>query len=257
MTSTSFVLEGRIDAPVLVVANSLGANHLMWEPQMAMWKKHFLVLRYNYRGHGDTPANGDVASTQDLAQDAIALVDHLGISSFSWLGLSLGGMLGLYMAARYPNRVNSLVSACFRPHQTDETRAQWATRIQTVREKGLGSIVDGTVDRWLTEGFRKSHPQVDQALRKMVGANHADGYMACGKAVMDYDSRPYIHQVVCPVLLISGAHDMGAPTAEVANLNQVLVNSRHEVLPAAHIANQECPEKFQELSTEFVLQHGK
>jgi len=115
MTSTSFVLEGRIDAPVLVVANSLGANHLMWEPQMAMWKKHFLVLRYNYRGHGDTPANGDVASTQDLAQDAIALVDHLGISSFSWLGLSLGGMLGLYMAAHYPNRVNSLVSACFDP----------------------------------------------------------------------------------------------------------------------------------------------
>ena len=252
MTITSFQLEGCSNAPVLVIGNSLGANYSMWDDQIEVWKKHFLVLRYNYRGHGDTPAIGAVASTEDLAKDIIELTDQLNIQKFHWLGLSLGAMLGLYMAAHYSDRVLSLSAACFRHSQTDETKAQWLTRIATVNEKGIQAIVDGTADRWLTEGYRVANPADDQKLRKMIATTSNDGYMACGTAVMTYDARPYAAKIQCPTLLISGEFDMGAPTAEVASLTNLIPNSQHVMLPAAHIANVECKREFESLVVNFI-----
>jgi 3-oxoadipate enol-lactonase len=252
MTITSFQLEGCSNAPVLVIGNSLGANYSMWDDQIEVWKKHFLVLRYDYRGHGDSPGLGAVASTEDLAKDIIELTDQLNIQKFHWLGLSLGAMLGLYMAAHYSDRVLSLSAACFRHSQTDETKAQWLTRIATVNEKGVQAIVDGTADRWLTESYRLANPADDQKLRKMIATTSNDGYMACGTAVMTYDSRPYAAKIQCPTLLISGEFDMGAPTAEVASLTKVIPNSQHVMLPTAHIANVECKREFESLVLNFV-----
>jgi hypothetical protein len=71
MTKTAYVLEGKLGAPVLLVANSLGANYSMWDPQIAEWKKNFQVLRYNYRGHGGTTSVGNFATSQDLADDVV------------------------------------------------------------------------------------------------------------------------------------------------------------------------------------------
>jgi len=252
MTITSFQLEGCSNAPILVIGNSLGANYSMWDDQIEVWKKHFLVLRYDYRGHGDSPGLAAVASTEDLAKDIIELTDKLNIQKFHWLGLSLGAMLGLYMAAHYSDRVLSLSAACFRHSQTDETKAQWLTRIATVNEKGVQAIVDGTADRWLTEGYRLANPVDDQKLRKMIATTSNDGYMACGTAVMTYDSRPYAAKIQCPTLLISGEFDMGAPTVEVASLTKVIPNSQHVMLPTAHIANVECKREFESLVLNFV-----
>lgn len=252
MTNTSFQLEGRTNAPVLVIGNSLGANYSMWDDQIEAWKKDFLVLRYNYQGHGDTPAVGDVASTEDLAKDIIALVDQLHIQQFHWLGLSLGAMLGLYMAAHYPTRVLSLSAACFRHSQTEDTKNQWLTRIATVKEKGIQAIVDGTADRWLTEGYRLANPVDDKKLRQMIATTSNDGYMACGHAVMTYDARPYAAKIQCPTLLISGEFDMGAPSAEMASLTSLIPNSQYAMLPSAHIANVECKKAFETLVHNFV-----
>lgn len=256
MTITSFQLEGRSNAPVLVIGNSLGANYSMWDDQIELWKKHFLVLRYDYQGHGDTPAVGDVASVKDLANDIIELVDQLNIKKFHWLGLSLGAMLGLYMAAHYQERVQSLTSACFRAAQTEETKNQWLTRIATVKEKGIQAIVDGTADRWLTEKYRQANPGDDKKLRNMIGSNTDQGYMACGHAVMTYDASPYMKNIQCPVLLISGEFDMGAPTAGIDALTKVIKNCQHIMLPSAHIANIECKRDFEMHVLNFVQKNA-
>jgi 3-oxoadipate enol-lactonase len=255
MTKTAFVLEGKLGAPVLLVANSLAANYSMWDPQIEEWKKNFQVLRYNYRGHGGTPSVGDFATSQDLADDVNELLESLNIKEIYWVGLSLGAMLGLYFAAHYPQKVKALASACFRPYQTPESFAMWETRIKTVAEQGVGSIVAGTADRWLTEGFRSANPSIDQALRVMIGANEPDGYMACGHAVKDYDLRPYVGKVSCPVLLIGGQFDGGAPATEVSNLRTVIQNSEYAELPGAHIANLECAPEFTRIVNTFMLAH--
>jgi len=255
MTKTAYVLEGKLGAPVLLVANSLGANYSMWDPQIEEWKKNFQVLRYNYRGHGGTPSVGNFATSQDLADDVNELLDSLNIKEIYWVGLSLGAMLGLYFAAHYPQKVKALASACFRPYQTSESFAMWEARIKTVVEQGVGAIVGGTADRWLTEGFRKANPNIDQALRVMIGANEPDGYMACGHAVKDYDLRPYVGKVSCPVLLIGGQFDGGAPAAEVSNLRSVIQNSEYAELPGAHIANLECAPEFTRIVNTFMLAH--
>jgi 3-oxoadipate enol-lactonase len=255
MTKTAFVLEGKLGAPVLLVANSLAANYSMWDPQIEEWKKNFQVLRYNYRGHGGTPSVGNFATSQDLADDVNELLESLNIKEIYWVGLSLGAMLGLYFAAHYPQKVKALASACFRPYQTPESFAMWETRIKTVSEQGVGSIVAGTADRWLTEGFRNANPSIDQALRVMIGANEPDGYMACGHAVKDYDLRPYVGKVSCPVLLIGGQFDGGAPATEVSNLRTVIQNSEYAELPGAHIANLECAPEFTRIVNTFMLAH--
>ena len=256
MTKTAYVLEGKLGAPVLLVANSLGANYTMWDPQIEEWKKHFQVLRYNYRGHGGTPSVGNFATSQDLADDVNELLEALNIAQIYWVGLSLGAMLGLYFAAHYSQKVKALASACFRPYQSPESLAMWEGRIKTVADNGIDSIVGGTADRWLTEGFRQSHPQVDQALRTMIAANEPDGYMACGHAVKDYDLRPYIGRVSCPVLLIGGQFDGGAPAADISNLRSVIQNSEYAELPGAHIANLECAPEFTQLVSKFMLAHA-
>jgi 3-oxoadipate enol-lactonase len=164
-------------------------------------------------------------------------------------------MLGLYFAAHYPQKVKALASACFRSYQTPESFAMWEARIKTVTEQGIGGIVAGTADRWLTEGFRNANPSIDQALRVMIGANEPDGYMACGHAVKDYDLRPYVGKVSCPVLLIGGQYDGGAPASEVSNLRTVIQNSEYAELPGAHIANLECAPEFTRIVNTFMLAH--
>ncbi len=252
MTKTSYVLEGIQGAPVLVAANSVAADYTMWDLQIAEWRKHFQVLRYSYRGHGATPANGNKATSKDLADDIISLVDQLGIKEFHWAGLSLGGMLGLYMAAHYPSRVKSLVAACFRPYQTEETAGQWAQRIVMVEDKGMEPLVSPTAERWLTEAFRKARPDQDQAIRHMIATTSVPGYQAVGHVVKDYDARPYMDKVVCPVQLIAGLQDGGAPFAEVESLTKILKNAQYVALPAAHIANIECAPEFTKIVVDFI-----
>jgi len=255
MTKTNFVLEGQIGAPTLLVANSLAANYKMWDLQIEEWKKSFQVLRYNYRGHGGTPSVGDFATAQDLADDVNELLDHLNIHQVHWLGLSLGAMLGLYFAAHYPQKVQSLVAACFRPHQTPESFSMWDTRIQSVKTNGIASIVDGTAERWLSEPYRAVNPDKDQFLKQMIGSNELDGYMACAHAVKDYDLRPYVGKVVCPVLLIGGAFDGGAPVQMIKDLRSVIQKSEYAELQAAHIANIEAASEFTETSLRFLKSH--
>ncbi len=250
--NTSFILEGKANAPVLVLANSLAAAPEMWDAQSKVFSEHFRVLRYSYRGHGKTAALGNKASIEDLRQDLLALLDQLHIQKFSFLGLSLGGMLGMYLAAKNPERVNALIAANFRPFQIDATKEQWDQRIEAVRTNGINAIVNGTADRWLSETFRNANPAIDQEIRQMIGRTSADGFMACAAAVRDYDARPFLSQVQCPVLLIAGSDDMAAPVSEYALMQSSIQNNEYLLLNAAHISNIQCQAEFTAASLQFL-----
>ena len=251
-TNSAFVFEGKKDAPVLVLANSLAAAPEMWAAQVETLKKSYRILRYSYQGHGDTPPNQELASIESLGADLIELLDELQVQQFSFVGLSLGGMLGLYLAAKIPARVKALVATNFRPFQNEVTKGQWNDRIAMVKDKGVAAIVDGTADRWLTEGFRKANPAADQMIRQMIARTSAKGFMACAGAVRDYDARKFFPEITCPVLIIGGTHDMAAPVAEFACVRDALKGATYLELNAAHLANIECKSQYTEAVSQFL-----
>jgi 3-oxoadipate enol-lactonase len=237
---------------VIILANSLAAAPEMWDAQVAVLKQSYRVLRYSYQGHGDTPPNQERASIESLATDLIELLDALQIREFSFVGLSLGGMLGLYLAAKFPNRVKALVATNFRPFQNELTQGQWSDRIALVNEKGITAIVDGTADRWLTEEFRKKNPAADQKIRQMIARTSALGFIACASAVRDYDARKFMSEITCPVLLIGGTHDMAAPVAEFSCVLDAVKNSSYIEFDAAHLANIESENQYTQAISHFL-----
>jgi 3-oxoadipate enol-lactonase len=252
INNTSFIFEGKANAPVLVLANSLAAAPEMWDAQAKIFSEQFRVLRYSYRGHGKTPASGTEASIEDLRQDLLALLEQLNIQQFSFVGLSLGAMLGIYLAVKNPERVNALVAANFRPFQIDATKEQWDQRIEAVRAGGISAITNGTADRWLSESFRNTHPEIDQQVRHMIGRTSAEGFMACAKAVRDYDARPFLKDIQCPVLLIAGSGDMAAPVSEYPLMQSSIPTNEYLLFNAAHISNIECESDFTAATLKFL-----
>ena len=110
-TSTFYRLEGRDGGPVLMLAHSLGQDHGMWDPQVADLSAHFTILRYDLRGHGASAVVPGEYAMEQLGADALALVDALGVERFAFCGLSLGGMIGQWVAARAPDRVSGVALA--------------------------------------------------------------------------------------------------------------------------------------------------
>ena len=141
-------VEGPPDAPALVLSASLGTTLEAWEPQAAVLTGAFRVVRYDRRGHGSSPVPPGPYSLDELGRDALELLDDLEVERASWCGLSLGGLVGLWLGVEAPERIDRLVLACttaaFLP------REQWLERAQRVRAEGVAAIADAVVARWFT-----------------------------------------------------------------------------------------------------------
>ena len=172
----------------------------------------------------------------DLGGDAIALLDRLGIERASYCGLSIGGMVGLWLGIHAPERIDRLVLSCTSAHMPPASA--WAERAAAVRAAGTPEVVaDTVVGRWLTPGFAAAHPQARARLRAMLCATDAEGYAACCGAIERMDLRPDLERIAAPTLVISGAEDAATPPEHQRLIAQAITGARHEILsPAAHVA---------------------
>src|SRR5437660_3543350 len=174
-------VEGPENKPVLMLSNSLGATLHMWDPQVAALTEHFRLVRYDRRGHGKSGVPAGPYTMEMLGRDVLAILDALKIEKINWCGLSMGGMVGMWLGANAPERINRLIlsntSAYF------ENKQIWNDRIAVVKEKGLNAVVQGTIERWFTPAFRERQPQKVKAIAEMFLATKPEGYIACGQAV--------------------------------------------------------------------------
>ena len=108
----SYDITGPDDGPVLVLSNSLGSTTAMWDPQVPALAERLRVVRYDHRGHGGSPVPPGPYALADLGADALALLDRLGLERVHWCGLSLGGMVGMWLAINAPERIDRLVLCC-------------------------------------------------------------------------------------------------------------------------------------------------
>lgn len=246
-------IVGPAGAPVLMLAGSLGSTSAMWDPQVAALGERFRLLRYDHRGHGGSPVPPGPYSIEDLASDALALLDRVGVERAAFCGLSLGGMVGMWLGAYAPERISALVLCCTSAHFPDP--AQWRERSQTVRSEGTESIADTVVTRWFTPEWAQAHPdEIDQA-RAMVAATPDEGYAGCCEAIASWDGRDLLGHITRPTMVIAGADDPATPVAPHAEtIASGIPGARLEVLDdAAHLATYQQAQRANALIADHVV----
>jgi len=232
---------GPPDAPVVVLSNSLGTTLEMWEPQVGVLARDRRVLRYDMRGHGRSPVPETPYSIADLGSDLIALLDWSGIERASLCGVSLGGMVSMWVAAHAPERVERLVlcstSALMGPPES------WIERAALVRRDGMGAVADTVLARWFTPGFAVTHADVVAGIRAQLAATPPEGYAGCCEAIRDMDQRPDLPSISAPTLVIAAEGDPSTPPAHARVIAGSIPGARLEVLDrGAHLVNVEAPD---------------
>jgi 3-oxoadipate enol-lactonase len=237
-----YELEGQSGSPVLVFSNSLGADYSMWDPQACEFRKKVSVLRYDTRGHGQSPPTPGPYSIELLGKDVIAMLDALDLDRVHFCGLSMGGMIGMWLSLNAPERLNKLVlSNTAAKIGTAET---WNARIEAVQKSGMKSVASAVLERWFTPAFRQKTPETMANILKMLEETNPEGYVACCAAVRDFDFRDQISKIGVPTLVIAGAHDPATPAADGRFLAQQIPGARYAELDAAHLSNIEAQDPF-------------
>lgn len=237
-----YVLEGQGGSSVLVFSNSLGANYSMWDPQAREFRKKLGVLRYDTRGHGQSPPTPGPYSIELLGRDVLAMLDALDLDRVHFCGLSMGGMIGMWLALNAPGRLNKLVLS--NTAAKIGTPEAWNARIEAVQKNGMKSVASAILERWLTPAFRQKAPETIASILKMLEDTNPEGYVACCAAVRDFDCREQLGQIRTPTLVIAGAHDPATPTADGRFLAQHIPGARYVELNAAHLSNIEAQDRF-------------
>lgn len=235
------VVTGPPDAPVVVLSNSLGSTTTMWDPQADALAEHFRVVRYDTRGHGESPVPAGPYDIDDLADDVVALLDTLGVDRAHVVGLSLGGMTGMRLAARNPERVDRLVVLCTGARL--EPASAWHARAATVREHGTGAVAEAVVQRWFTTPYLDASPDTKAACEATVAGTPSEGYASCCEVIATMDLHHDLPTISAPTLAIAGADDPATPPSFLQAIAETVQDGRLLVVPdSAHLANAEQPE---------------
>jgi 3-oxoadipate enol-lactonase len=247
-----YEMEGPGNAPVLVLGNSLGTALEMWDRVMPALRPHARVLRYDHRGQGASPVPPGPYDIADLGGDVLYLLDELEIERANYCGVSIAGMVGLWLAAKAPERIERLVAFCTSAHPRD--LQDWEERGRIVGEAGsTAPIADAVLGRWLTPDFVREHPHIVEELRTLLLASPPEGYATCCRAIAGVDLREDLARISAPTLVVSAAQDASIPPEQGERVAAGVPGARFELLErAAHIPMAERPDTVGGLIVEHL-----
>jgi 3-oxoadipate enol-lactonase len=243
-------LSGPAGAPVLVFSNSLGTDFSMWNPQLPALQKAFRILRYDTRGHGQTAVTPGPYTIAQLARDVLRLLDALRLERAHFCGLSMGGMIGMWLGANAPERISRLV-LCSTAAKIG-TAEVWNARIEAIRKDGMKAVAGAVIERWLTPEFRAGNRGSAAGALRMLENSPPEGYMACCAAIRDADLRESISAIRAPTLVIMGAKDPATPPADGHFLAEHIPGARYVEVDSSHIANLEAAGPFTAALSSFL-----
>jgi len=248
----NYQIDGPERAPWLIFSNSLATSLAMWDEQAAALKDRFRVLRYDQRGHGGTEAPAGRYALDTLVDDALALMDAVGIPKATFAGLSMGGATALGLAERHPDRFERIIVADSPCRSTPQSSQQWEERIAVAQKQGIEALVEPTVARWFPpETVTKNPPYLDK-IRAMIRATPVNGFIGCAAALAAHDYAAAVATVKCLTLFIVGEKD-GVTPAAMAKLHDKLPGSRFVSLPGAgHISNMDRAGEFNSALRDFL-----
>lgn len=244
-------ISGPDNAPVLMLSSSLGTTRHMWDPQMAAFTAQYRVLRYDRRGHGKSSVPKGPYNMEMLARDALALLDGLGIAKAHWLGLSMGGMEGMWLGANAADRFDKIILSNTSTYYPDKT--VWHNRMDAVRKAGsVAAIADMVLNAWLTKDFQTAQPDIAARMKTMMMSTSVEGYLGSCAAVRDMDHRETIKAIRNPTLIIAGAKDPATNVAAAQFIHDNVPGSKLAIVEAAHIANVEAPDVYAKTVLDFL-----
>lgn len=244
-------VDGPEGAPALLLSNSLSSDLSMWDEQVPHWAAHFRVVRYDQRGHGQTAAPPGPYTMEQLGRDAAAVLDHLGIRRAHFCGLSMGGMVGMWLLTHAPERIARAVLSNTSAHMGPVEL--WNGRIALAKEGGMEATVEPTLKRWFPASFHEAAPEAIERMRAMILRTSLDGYVGCCAAIRDMDQRESIRAIRNPVLVIIGAKDPATTPEAGRAIHAAIPGAQLALLDAAHISNVEQPEAYARTVQEFLL----
>ena len=236
--------------PALVLSNSLGTNLNMWQLQVDFFKKYFYVICYDTRGHGASSTPAGPYTIEQLGNDVIHLLDHLNIEKASFCGISMGGLIGQWLAINAAQRLNRVI-VCNTAAKIGQEPA-WLERAATVRKNGLEHIAATAALRWFTDGFIQTNPGVVAALSRDLAAGCNEGYANCCEALAVEDLREKIASISIPLLVVAGQQDPVTTVADAQFIVGRVADSQLFEIDASHISNIEKPDIFNQAVFEFI-----
>jgi 3-oxoadipate enol-lactonase len=248
-TEINYELHGKQGSSWLILSHSLACSVRMWDPQVAALKDRYCILNYDMRGHGKSAAPQGPYTLDMLADDVLGLMKELGIKRATYMGLSIGGMIGQTLALKRPELFDKMVLADTSHAQPPEAIKQWEERIRVAQTQGMKALVPSTMERWFTPSFRESPPA--KKIAKLIEDTPVAGYIGCGQAIMKLNTTARLKDIKLPVLAIAGEADPSAPGTR--HIGENVPGAKLVMIPkAAHIANIEQPETFNQALRAFL-----
>jgi len=245
------VIPGSKGAVPLVLSNSLGTDHSLWDSQMAAFSRQHAVWRYDTRGHGGSDVVEGDYSIERLGKDLVSVIDATGSDRVDLCGVSVGGLTALWVAIHAPDRVRRVVLANTAARIGDVS--MWSERINAVSAEGTASLADATMSRWFTAEFRAARPDVVSRFHSTISRTNAAGYTGCCAALRDADLRDQVTRVACPALVVAGRRDPATPLAQGQWLAEHIPGAQLVDLDAAHLSNVERPDEFNSVVLNFTI----
>ena len=247
-----YTLKGPENAPVLVLSNSLGTTESMWASQVDALCDRFRVLTYDTRGHGQSDKKEGPYTLDQLGNDVLLLLDSLGIEQASFCGISMGGLIGLWLGVHAPQRIEKLI-VCNTAARIG-TVGGWLERAALVRSQGMDPLADVSAVRWFTTNFVATQTAVVESMISALRRSDPEGYASCCDALAHADLREVIASISVPTLVVAGLHDPVTTTEDADYMAQHIVGARRVDLPASHLSNIEAGHAFNAAVSDFLTE---
>jgi 3-oxoadipate enol-lactonase len=251
--SINYEVSGTDGKPWITFAHALCNNLTLWDDQAALLADDYRILRYDHRGLGASSAPPGPYNFPMIIDDALALMDHVGVDKTHWCGLSIGGMMGYGLAQQHGDRLLSLIACDSRPDAPPDYQAYFQHRIDVAAEEGMEGLVESTISRWFTpESVAANIPILDK-VRAMIRGTDRTGHAGCCEALKTLAFGSKLGDIGVPTLIIGGANDKGAPPEALADAAKAIPGAKHVIIPAAgHISNLENPADFNAALKDFL-----
>lgn len=247
-----YSMSDREDGELLVLSNSLGSSRYMWQKVLTPLEADYRVLCYDTRGHGASSVPPGPYTLDQLGEDVLGVLDHIGANRVNFCGLSLGGLVGMWLGLHAPERLNRLILA--NTSARIGTLEMWENRIATVRESGMKALAGASPVRWFTQRYRETHTDEMEQIEQMIASIDPDGYCACCAVLRDSDLRSSMASMQIPTLVITGTHDPATPPSDGRAIVDALPNSEYVELDASHLSAWERADDFAEAVLRFLAQ---
>jgi pimeloyl-ACP methyl ester carboxylesterase len=247
----------------LVLIPYLAADYACYAFQVADYSKHFTCISIDLRGTGESDKPGGVYSTEMFADDIAALMQAIGVQQAHITGLSLGAATGIWLAAKYPDRVKSLSLHSGWPKS--DAYLKIVVQGWQVMAKAMNSVpemvIQGIFPWCFTPELYAQRPDYIQALSDFVRGRPkqpVDAFIQESDAVMSHDAEAQLGKIRAPTQITFGRHDMVTSPRFADRLKNGIKNSElHTFENCSHAPLYEDVPAFNEKTLAFLRKQAR